>query len=132
MVLRYDGNKGGYLIVDRRELSFESSLNSGINCDYIDDTESLVSMEEGDVMGFVNGDNIRVALVALPEGINSTLKVFDFSLTTSVQNSVSERLNASIQQEGMSDQQFSALFRIVLSEYIAPWVGLAHRGGGLG
>ena len=129
MVLRYDGNKGGYLIVNRRELSFESSLNSGINCDYIDDTESLVSMEEGDVMGFVNGDNIRVALVALPEGTNSTLKVFDFSPTTSVQNSVSERLNASIQQEGMSDQQFSALFRIVLSEYITPWGRVSSQRG---
>lgn len=124
VVLRYDENKGGYLIVNAHEIRFESSLDSGINCDYIDDSDGSVSMEEGDVMGFLNGDNIQVALVALPEGMNSTLKVLDLSLnctsTTSARCGKAEvpcfslRVNnTSIQQEG----HFAALIRIVLSEY---------------
>lgn len=126
VVLRYDTDKGGYLIVNVHRISFESALDSGTICDYVDDPDSQVSMEEGDVMGFVNDDNMRVALAPLPEGMNSTLRVFDFSPTTNSRNGKADesslRLNASIQREGFSggDQHFAALVRIVLSEYIAP------------
>lgn len=125
VVLRFDQNRSGYLIVSVHELHLSSEARIGVQCDYTDDSDGGVHLEEGDVLGFVNRGTLRIALALLPEGSNSILRVFQYSpegeqVADMREGTTSLLGNGSIQQGRFEDSTLQAtpLIRIILSELI--------------
>lgn len=128
VVLRLDQNRRGYMIVSVHELIMQRQLgetvpDGGIQCVYITDTDEDIHMVEGDVLGFVTSDNLRVTLAELPRGTMSTLRIFEFGPARGGPEQDPGRLtglqvNDVIQQERFvaSAQQVTSLIRIILSE----------------
>lgn len=129
VVLRLDQSGTCYLIVSVRELIVQNSISvaGSVQCDYIDDMDSGILLERGDVLGFVNRDNLRVALAVLPEGASSSLRVYNFDLMrdgpeqTSVMQESTVPLvvvNDSIAQERFENntQRVTPMIRVILSE----------------
>ena len=123
VILRYDERRRGYSIIQVYSLRISSVLMllpSGLNCDYIE-AEDSVFMEEGDLLGFVCSSAIRVALSELPEGVNSTLKVYNFAPANrqrSVERDSPLMGVRSVQQDDFETSQraLTPLIRIILSK----------------
>lgn len=123
VVLRHNQSQTSYSIVNIREIILMHT-GSGLQCNYINAGGNGIAMEQGDVLGFVNGMNVKVALRVLPGNVNSTLKVFNFGMMRrdppATHNSVVQglQINTSIGLDEFeeSTQQVTSLIRVIISE----------------
>ena len=131
-VLQLNQSSSGYDIISLHTHKIQlaaSSLESTSICNYTK-VGGDITLNQGDLLGFVCNNNLRVALSDLPQGENSTLKIFNFS-PQSQQNSKRSLARvrvkrsspligiSSIMQESFvsSSQRVTPLLRVIMSEF---------------
>lgn len=98
-------------------LDITSSKETGlVRCEHYD-AEANISMDRGDILGFLSRNTVRVALVGF---LNSTILSAPSILEGEVINIESDSFLGIIQQQevGTTVQRAKSLIRVILSKYI--------------
>lgn len=124
IILRHDQVGEGYEIVSVYGLDFIKGLETAVQCKYRDIEEGAINMREGDFLGFVSFDHIRVALVPSPEGMNGGMLM---SYDTTTPQSRSSRSNGGTLEVGnfidqsefiSSNNQLIPLIRVIIGQLL--------------
>ena len=114
LVLENDPIRGHFEIKGIYKLTFQSpSPRNGLDCKYVERKERI-EIVEGDFIGF-QSRSLQLALVELPDGSNSTLRVYDFASDGQL---VLEGRGNSLQNGGMDTPHSAALFRTIISKFL--------------
>lgn len=120
-VLRYNSNQEVYSIHASLELEVEQfggSETAESTCSFIDSHKDL-HIKKGDLIGFVCMENIRIALGALPSGVEGTLRIYNITIQQQQRQNHENLLGVtSIRKNQLTtfEQNVTPLLRIVMSK----------------